>query len=91
MGRDISMHDKKKMIAETSNQLGFTTLENELVVLDGLLVRGKIPSWLSGALSETVRPSSKSADKNSITGLTVLQCCTSFLSQMERFYMQTNS
>jgi hypothetical protein len=41
------MHDKKKMIAETSNQLGFTTLENELVVLDGLLVRGKIPSWLS--------------------------------------------
>ena len=44
------MQDKKKMaIAETSNQLGFTTLENE-VVLDSLLVSGKIPSWLSGTL-----------------------------------------
>jgi beta,beta-carotene 9',10'-dioxygenase len=50
MGGDICMQDKKKMIAETSNQLGFTTLENELVVLDGLFVRGKIPSWLSGTL-----------------------------------------
>lgn len=48
MGDDICMQDKK-MIAETSNQLGFTTLENE-VVLDGLLVSGKIPSWLSGTL-----------------------------------------
>ena len=45
------MQDKKKMMIteETSNQLGFTTLENE-VVLDGLLVNGKIPSWLSGTL-----------------------------------------
>ena len=43
------MQDKKMMIAETSNQLGFTTLKNE-VVLDGLLVSGKIPSWLSGTL-----------------------------------------
>jgi carotenoid cleavage dioxygenase-like enzyme len=45
------MQDKKKkmVIAETSNQLGFTTLENE-VGLDGLLVSGKIPSWLSGTL-----------------------------------------
>lgn len=46
------MQDKKKkkmVIAETSNHLGFTTLENE-VVLDGLLVSGKIPSWLSGTL-----------------------------------------
>jgi beta,beta-carotene 9',10'-dioxygenase len=51
MGGDICMQDnkKKKKIAETSNQLGFTTLENELV-LDGLLVSGKIPSWLSGTL-----------------------------------------
>src|SRR5215207_6836814 len=49
MGGDICMQDKKKMIAETSNQLGFTTLENEFV-LDGLLVSGKIPSWLSGTL-----------------------------------------
>jgi beta,beta-carotene 9',10'-dioxygenase len=48
MGRDICMQDKK-MIAETSNQLGFTTLENEFV-LEGLFVRGKIPSWLSGTL-----------------------------------------
>ena len=43
------MQDKKMMIAETSNQSGFTTLKNE-VVLDGLLVSGKIPSWLSGTL-----------------------------------------
>jgi hypothetical protein len=37
------MQDKKKMIAETSDQLGFITLENE-VVLDSLLVSDKIPS-----------------------------------------------
>jgi beta,beta-carotene 9',10'-dioxygenase len=49
MEGDICMQDKKKMIAETSNQLGFTTLENELV-LDDLLLSGKIPSWLSGTL-----------------------------------------
>jgi carotenoid cleavage dioxygenase-like enzyme len=41
--------NKRKMIAETSNQLGFTTLENE-VVLDSLIVSGEIPSWLSGTL-----------------------------------------
>jgi carotenoid cleavage dioxygenase-like enzyme len=41
--------NKKKIIAETSNQLGFTTLENE-VILDSLLVSGKIPSWLYGTL-----------------------------------------
>jgi hypothetical protein len=36
MRGDVSMQDKKKMmIAKTSNQLGFATLENE-VVLDGL-------------------------------------------------------
>jgi beta,beta-carotene 9',10'-dioxygenase len=50
MRGDVSMQDKKKMmIANTSNQLGFATLQNE-VVLDGLLVSGKIPSWLSGTL-----------------------------------------
>ena len=84
------MQDKKMMIAETSNQLGFTTLKNE-VVLDGLLVSGKIPAGSLELLSGTVRPCSKSADKNSTTGLMVLQCCTSFLSRMERSYMQTNS
>jgi hypothetical protein len=36
MRGDVSMQDKKKMmIAKTNNQLGFATLENE-VVLDGL-------------------------------------------------------
>jgi carotenoid cleavage dioxygenase-like enzyme len=50
MGGDVYMQDnKRKMIAETSNQLGFTTLENE-VVLDSLIVSGEIPSWLSGTL-----------------------------------------
>ena len=43
------MQDKKKiMIAKTSRLLGFTTLENE-VVLDGLLVRqhSKLALWNS--------------------------------------------
>jgi carotenoid cleavage dioxygenase-like enzyme len=41
--------NKKKIIAETSDQLGFTTLENE-VILDSLLVSGKVPSWFYGTL-----------------------------------------
>jgi carotenoid cleavage dioxygenase-like enzyme len=40
---------KRESEIESVLTVGFATLENE-VVLDGLLVSGKIPSWLSGTL-----------------------------------------